>query len=141
MICGSCQYTDGCCYTSMPPKVKCIFTGEFHFYNDECNCEDGDFKARKIEELEHLKKMLSKPLIVPDTVDNLSITDSFFNTLETNTATLSMEPCTYCVRCAICGTEIPVNWYGGGAYACNDCKKAIKFLKEKFKLELDEYEV
>lgn len=136
MTCGSCEYTDNLCYTSMPPKVKCIFTGEFHFYNDECNCEDGDFKARKIEELEYIKKMLSEPLIMSCTADNLSIADNFVNSAETNTAGISMEPCTYCVRCAICGAEIAVSWYSGGAYACDDCKKAIKFIKEKFKEEI-----
>jgi hypothetical protein len=136
MLCGSCPYTDGCCYTSLPPKVKCIFTGEFHFYNDECNCEEGDFKARKIEELEHLKKLLSEPWIVPDTINDISTADDLFNTA---TATINMEPCTHCVRCAICGTEIPVSWFCGGAYICEDCKKTIRFIKEKFKEELCGY--
>lgn len=36
--CGNCNKTDGLCYTSDPPKVKCTITGEFHRYNDECNC-------------------------------------------------------------------------------------------------------
>lgn len=36
--CGGCKYTDGLCYTSNPPKVKCTITGDFHYYDDECNC-------------------------------------------------------------------------------------------------------
>lgn len=37
MKCGVCDKTDGFCYVSLPPKVKCSVTGEFHDYNDECN--------------------------------------------------------------------------------------------------------
>lgn len=39
MKCGNCDKTDGLCYTSYPPKVKCTITHEFHFYDDECDCE------------------------------------------------------------------------------------------------------
>ena len=35
--CGSCDQTDGMCYTSDPPKVKCTITGEYHSYDDMCN--------------------------------------------------------------------------------------------------------
>ena len=38
--CGSCSCTDGNCYTSNPPKVKCTITGKFHFYDDICDCTD-----------------------------------------------------------------------------------------------------
>lgn len=37
--CGNCDKTDGLCYTSDPPQVKCTITGEFHYYDDECNVE------------------------------------------------------------------------------------------------------
>lgn len=36
MKCGNCDKTDGLCYTSNPPKVKCTVTGNFHEYDDEC---------------------------------------------------------------------------------------------------------
>ena len=36
-LCGQCNKTDGMCYTSNPPKVKCTVTGEFHLYDDKCN--------------------------------------------------------------------------------------------------------
>lgn len=36
--CGSCSHTDGMCYTSNPPQVKCTITGRFHFYDDVCDC-------------------------------------------------------------------------------------------------------
>ncbi len=37
MKCGNCDKTDGLCYTSYPPKVKCTITGKFHEYDDECD--------------------------------------------------------------------------------------------------------
>ncbi len=36
MRCGDCDKTDGLCYASLPPKVKCTVTGEYHLYDDEC---------------------------------------------------------------------------------------------------------
>lgn len=36
-LCGQCNKTDGMCYTSNPPKVKCTVIGEFHLYDDKCN--------------------------------------------------------------------------------------------------------
>lgn len=36
MYCGNCDKTDGLCYASLPPKVKCTVTGEYHLYSDEC---------------------------------------------------------------------------------------------------------
>lgn len=37
MNCGLCDKTDGMCYTSQPPQVKCTVTGEFHLFSDKCN--------------------------------------------------------------------------------------------------------
>lgn len=37
--CGTCIHTDGMCYTSNPPQIKCVHTNKFHFYGDECDCE------------------------------------------------------------------------------------------------------
>lgn len=36
MKCGFCSYTDGLCYTSDPPQVKCTIDGEFHKYGADC---------------------------------------------------------------------------------------------------------
>lgn len=46
MKCGNCDKTDGLCYTSIPPQVKCTVSGKFHFYDDECN-----IKSIKFDEL------------------------------------------------------------------------------------------
>ena len=37
MKCGYCNYTDGICYTSNPPQVKCTITGKFRYYGEECD--------------------------------------------------------------------------------------------------------
>ena len=52
-ICGNCEYTDGCLYTSLlqwmylykfTPKVKCTITNKFHFENDVCDVEFAPIK-------------------------------------------------------------------------------------------------
>ena len=35
--CGNCDKTDGCVYTSLPPKTRCTVTGKFHFNDDVCD--------------------------------------------------------------------------------------------------------
>ena len=60
MTCGSCPHTDGCCYTSIPPKVKCNITGRYHYYGDECDCKE-DMIASKAEDIEKFKELLNKP--------------------------------------------------------------------------------
>lgn len=46
-LCGGCDQTDGFCYTSNPPQVKCTITGNFHFYDDKCDCEPGREEERQ----------------------------------------------------------------------------------------------
>jgi hypothetical protein len=38
MTCINCDKTDGQCYTSLPPKVRCTVTGKFHLYDDPAMC-------------------------------------------------------------------------------------------------------
>ena len=59
MNCGSCPFTDGLCYASMPPQVKCSITNEFHYYSNECDCIER-MQSQK-EELDFVKKKLSEP--------------------------------------------------------------------------------
>lgn len=37
MNCGCCDKTDGLIYTSMPPKVRCVFSDRFHTLDDKCD--------------------------------------------------------------------------------------------------------
>lgn len=50
MKCGNCDKTDGLCYTSLPPKVKCTVTGKFHECGDECDCITDDVCSSDIKE-------------------------------------------------------------------------------------------
>ena len=43
--CGSCEHTDGLCYTSNPPQIRCGITGEFHYYTDVCDVKDNIAKV------------------------------------------------------------------------------------------------
>jgi hypothetical protein len=102
----------------MPPKVKCNITGKFHYYDDECDCAVDDTAIRvkepSEEELEKLRDMLSEP--------------SFMGTI---------APVEYCTSCLVCGKSIPVSVYEKHVKICEDCKKAIKFIKERFRSEYD----
>jgi hypothetical protein len=46
----------------------------------------------------------------------------------------------YATSCLVCGIDVPCN-PGEGQKICPDCKRIVKFIKEKFKEELDKYEV
>lgn len=116
MKCGSCPHTDNVIYTSMPPQVKCGITGRFHYYEDECDCAVSDDTAvirvaePSEEELEKFRDMLND--------------QSFIGTL---------APVEYCTSCLICGDSIPVSVWESHVKICEDCKKAIMFIKERFK--------
>jgi hypothetical protein len=47
-----------------------------------------------------------------------------------------------CTRCLVCGEDvILLDYEAAGPRICSTCKKAIKFIKEKFREELNNYEV
>jgi hypothetical protein len=136
MKCGSCSFTDGCCYTSLPPNVKCTITNEYHYYEDECNCEEA--RLSRDEELAMIKKLLnSKPFYGVDYGNLTAFSD-------TTTASEALEfswPATAavavgCTSCLVCGEDVILHDFEVGPSVCHACKKAIKFIKEKFKDEL-----
>lgn len=45
--CQNCQFTDGIVYTSLPPKIRCLITNEFHNNNYECDVEFAPVKSGK----------------------------------------------------------------------------------------------
>ena len=119
MSCGSCPHTDNLVYSSMPPKVKCDITGRFHYYDDECDCAVNDDTAIRVaepseEELEKFSDMLSE--------------HSFIGTL---------APVECCTSCLVCGESITVSVFENHSKICEDCKKAIMFIKERFRSEYD----
>lgn len=55
--CGNCNKTDGKCYMSNPPKVRCTLTGEYHEYGDSCNVENMDNSPVPIRDLRDIKSI------------------------------------------------------------------------------------
>ena len=115
MKCCSCPHTDNLVYTSNPPQVKCSITGKFHYYDDECDCVLNAAEPAKIKipeeniDLEKMREMLETPIMpVPTAV---------------------------CTNCIICGSEIAVGLCENHTKVCDDCKKAIKFIKEHFRYD------
>jgi len=74
MRCGLCDKTDGLCYTSNPPKVKCTITGEFHEYGDNC---DAIFMAKICKPLHEISCLIcgetvrtcEGPIVGPEVCD------------------------------------------------------------------------
>ena len=61
-------------------------------------------------DLEKIQELLEEPpIVVPDVVGS-----------------------TYCL---VCGSEIPVGWHDSYVKICDDCKKAVMFVKEHFRYE------
>lgn len=137
MTCGNCNMTDGCCYTSLPPKVKCNVTGEFHCYDDECNCEA--IRASKVDEVAQLKMMLSQPLL---TIDYNDLTDTSTAFCKEELADFNMTDVEVgSTACLVCGERVGFKPMDGGPKICKTCKKTILYIKEKFSKELENYEV
>ena len=42
LTCGNCNLTDGCIYTSYPPKVRCEIDDSYHFLDHRCDFIDED---------------------------------------------------------------------------------------------------
>ena len=158
MTCGNCPYTDGLCYTSLPPQVRCNITGEYHYYGDECNCKD-DLAAGKAEEVEKLKELLNKPGALMMAV-NYDSDKAPAVTITGEEAAIAYESLLKLplygecegtentdrtavggTKCLVCGEEIIVLMWDSYTQICPSCKKAIKFIKEKFSKELENYEV
>ena len=144
MTCGSCNFTDKLCYCSMPPKVRCIITNEFHYYDDECNCEEA--ATRRKEVTDELTKKLNKPSpIMAINYDGPNAPSvSFSGEFQEELCNTTPAACTAwgATPCLVCGEDVQLEgWWIAGPKICPTCQKAIKFIKEKFNKELEEYEV
>lgn len=135
MTCGMCPFTDGLCYTSNPPKKKCTITDEFHYYDDECNCE----YTRLLKEKEKSGASLIDRFPESTIKANMdSIAASEYEFPDTITEYI-YEPITNLgTPCLICGETVLIDIWGIGPKVCDSCKKAIELIKEKFKEELND---
>ena len=158
MICGNCQHTDGLCYTSSPPQCHCNITGELHYYADECNCND-DVIVSKTETLSDKAPAIAitgeEAAVAYESLLNIPLYGERDGTRDNKisikpyTSTIDLDEVDkrllapigiYATKCLVCDTEVPVYFLGGGRVVCHNCKKAIKFIKEKFSKELENYD-
>ena len=125
MTCGSCNLTDKLCYCSMPPKVKCAITNEFHYYDDECNCEEA--AASRKEELDHLMDKLSEPgsLVISNKLNVPSISFNGENTAVSDIHSANQVTSCGATPCLVCGEDIQLEgWWISGPKICPACQKA-----------------
>lgn len=113
MTCGDCPNTDGYHYTSYPAKVKCTITGEYHCFSDECDCNP--IQVRDEKQLNAFKDMLS------DTTSTIRFED--------------LVPVDRGTHCLVCGEGISLSMSEHGPKICEECKKAILFIKEHFRYD------
>lgn len=142
MICGRCPYTDGMIYTSLPPKVKCTITGEFHLCEHVCNCRNARkvkenldrYKAEKNESRQSAFTVEDSGLTVLNgTADAISATIPNDAVTEGATNVASIFDCVAEIGfpCMICGDSIPTDFVYGGPKICTKCKKAVMYIREK----------
>ena len=135
MQCGVCPFTDGVCYTSNPPKRKCTITGEFHLYDDECNCEHLILLKEKEKSGESLIERFPKS-ITSLNADNVATSEYEFP--DTVTGYICEPITTFGVPCLICGETVFIDIYGAGPRVCDSCKEAIQFVKDKLMEKKDD---
>lgn len=135
MQCGMCPFTDGMCYTSNPPKRKCTITNEFHYYDDECNCEHIRLLKEKEKSGESLIERLPESAIRLN-ADSVAASEYEFPDIITG---YIYEPVTtFSTPCLICGETVFVDIWGAGPRICDSCKEAIKFVKDKLMEKKDD---
>lgn len=135
MTCGMCPFTDGMCYTSDPPKRKCTITGEFHYYDYECNCE----YSRLLKEKEKSGESLIERF--PDSAIRLNVDDiaaSEYKFPDIVTEYICEPITTFGTPCLICGETVFIDIWGSGPKVCDSCKEAVKFVKDKLMEKKDD---
>ena len=139
MSCGTCPHTDGCCYASMPPQVKCTITNEYHLYDDACNCPEA--RASIDNAKKRLEEGYTNGSCDDSAVYNITVPDNVNLATSVMCSAVSTEAAVACTYCIVCDSDIILSQYDCGLKVCTACQKAIKFIKEKFIKELEEYEV
>ena len=146
MTCGKCPYTDGLVYTSLPPKVKCIVTGEFHEYADLCDCENARkvkenlnrYVAAKGEQASDNSKEVSSFAATPgdfsSPIQATEINSAVTEIGATAVASIFNSACAKIgTPCLICGETVEIGYFGGGPKICEECKQAVVHVKELLK--------
>lgn len=135
MTCGMCPFNDGMCYTSNPPKRKCTITDEFHYYDDECNCEYSRLLKEKEKSGESLIERFPESAIRVN-ADNIAAGGYEFP--DTITEYICEPITTIGTPCLICGETVFLDIWGLGPKVCDSCKEAIQFVKDKLMEKKDD---
>lgn len=135
MTCGMCPFNDGMCYTSNPPKRKCTITNEFHYYDDECNCEHLRLLKEKEKSGENLIESFSESGIRVN-VDSIAASEYEFPDITTEY--ICKPVTTFGTPCLICEETVFVDIWGSGPRVCDSCKEAIQFVKDKLMEKKDD---
>lgn len=144
MTCCNCPYTDGLVYTSLPPKVKCIITGEFHEYTFECDCESARQVKENIEKFEAKTASTGseEEYVLLNTASKDNTCSTMLQAMEPSPIVSTCFDTTTAVEigtpCLICGETVPTGYYGGPKI-CSECKKTVAYLKNRFKEDINDY--
>jgi hypothetical protein len=128
--------------------VKCILTNEFHYYDDECNCEEARVKLS--QDTFDIEKALHEPIKAysNDLAARQFICDS--KAVHEGTMLVSDPFCDVsfstdavvgATDCLICSEAVSLHIFEHGPRICEGCKKAIKFIRERFREELETHEM
>lgn len=158
MKCGNCEHTDGLSYLSDPPKTYCKLMIKYFPVDSECCCEEK--RLMKEAELEAFKSIMNRPGALmavnydSDKAPAVTITGEeaalayesllklpLHGECEGDRAAVAAYTAVGSTSCLVCGEEITVNMWDSYIRICPSCKKAIKFIKEKFNKELENYEM
>ena len=141
----------------MPPKCKCTITNNFHYFGDACDCEEA--RAQKV--VDDIALAVEKKAAAPEDHIVINGFDTLVNNkaptinISANTTKLSDAEITWGVKreeipitaitastpCLICGADLAITFYDARLpKVCPECQKAVKFIKEKFKSEIEVYE-
>lgn len=71
-------------------------------------------------------------MTVRDNITNTTSTTITIDTTEDTTEELSNS-----TNCLVCGMNISLPWYSNTPKICDDCRRAIILIKERFKGEYD----
>jgi hypothetical protein len=99
-----------------------------------CDCEDA--RILKEAEVPSIYEAAHGPVPVINQQELLLDGNTITASLMTNIAPIGI-----CTSCLVCGEDIPVALCENHIRICRECRKAIMLMKDKFKEELETYDI
>jgi hypothetical protein len=92
----------------MPPQVKCTITNEFHYYDDECNCEEAMIRSKEVKDkVKDYAKIISEhssPTVINQ--GSLNATPSSFSGVWAEEISSAASIAYGATSCLVCGEDI-----------------------------------